>query len=192
MAEEKATKATRRTAKTKAAVNASAVTNAPEDKKVSEAKTAEKKTTARKTADKPKTKTTRTSKTAGTRAGRTKKPVSTAIVLDDLTTAVWKNIENKDVTEVPCAIAIQVNVFDTGIFYIAVKANPDEDKQVMQSDYYLADGIVDTSAEEVLKIAKGDYDFLEAVKAGRLNYRGDLSKAVRLAGILKATPNSGK
>lgn len=183
MAEEKATKATRRTAKTKAAVSAS------EEKKVSAAKAAEKKKTTRKTADKPKAKTEkapRAAKTAGARTGRAKKPVRTAIVLDDLTTAVWKNIEHKDVAEVPGAIAIQVNVFDTGIFYIAIKANPDESKQVMQSDYYLADGIVDTSAEEVLKIAKGDYDFVEAVKAGRLNYRGDLSKAVRLAGILKS------
>lgn len=189
MAEEKATKATRRNARSKAAVSA------PEEIKATETKAAEKKTTTRKTADKPKTKTEkapRAARAAGTRVGRAKKPVSTAIVLDDLTTAVWKNIENKDVADVPCAIAIQVNVFDTGIFYIAVKANPDEDKQVMQSDYYLADGIVDTSAEEVLKIAKGDYDFIEAVKAGRIKYRGDLSKAVRLAGILKSAPASDK
>ena len=38
----------------------------------------------------------------------------------------------------------------------------------------------------LILLAKGDYDFVEAVKAGRLNYRGDLSKAVRLAGILKS------
>ena len=64
MAEEKATKATRRTAKTKAAVNA------PEEKKVSAAKAAEKKKTTRKTADNPKAKTEkapRAAKTAGAR-----------------------------------------------------------------------------------------------------------------------------
>ena len=179
MADEKVTKTTRRSTK---ANTAASVSNASEDKKTSEVKTAEKKTT-RKTTDKSKTKT---AKTAGTKTGRIKKPVNTAVVLDDLTTAVWKNIENKDVTDIPCAIAIQVNVFDIGVFYIAVKANPNEDKQVMQADYYLADGIVDTSAEEVLKIAKGGYDFIKAVKDGRLNYRGDLSKAVRLVGILNA------
>lgn len=105
--------------------------------------------------------------------------------LDILTTAVWKNIEKKSVESIPFAIAIQVNVHDAGTFYIAVKANPDEDKQVMQSDYYLADGIVETSSDEVKKIAAGKYDYIAAAKSGALIYRGDLTKGILIAELLK-------
>lgn len=105
--------------------------------------------------------------------------------LDVLTTAIWKNIEKKSVEHIPFAIAIQVNVHDAGTFYIAVKANPDEEKQVMQSDYYLADGIVETSSDEIKKIAAGKYDYIAAAKSGALIYRGDLTKGILIAELLK-------
>lgn len=105
--------------------------------------------------------------------------------LDVLTTAIWKNIEKKNVEHISTAIAIQVNVHDAGTFYIAVKANPDEEKQVMQSDYYLADGIVEASSDEIKKIAAGKYDYLAAAKSGALTYRGDLTKGILIAELLK-------
>lgn len=105
--------------------------------------------------------------------------------LDELTTLIWKNIEKKSVDKIPVSIAIQVNVHEVGTFYIAVKANPDEDKQVMQAEYYLADGIVDTNATEIKKIASGKYDYIAASKSGALTYRGDLTKAILIAELLK-------
>ena len=146
---------------------------------------AEKKTAAKKPSEKAKTvKTTKTAKAAKPAATRTKRSAKT-VTLDDLTTAIWKKLENKDVKDIPYAVAIQVNVFELGTFYIAINADPEYDKQVIQADYYLADGIVDTSADEIKKIAAGDYDFVAAVKSGKFNYRGDLSKGVCIAGLIK-------
>lgn len=105
--------------------------------------------------------------------------------LDELTTLVWKKIEKQKVDDIPFAIAIQVNVRDVGVFYIAVNASPEYDKQVIQSDYYLPHGTVDTSAEEIKKIAAGSYDFITAAKSGDLSYHGDLTKAIILAELFK-------
>ena len=176
MAEEKTTKTPKKESKT-----AAAAAKAPAEKKTAVEKkpVAEKKAAAEK---KPAAK--RTAKTAGT-AARAKKPAKTAVTLDDLTTAIWQKLEGKDVKAIPYAVAIQVNVFETGTFYIAVNADPEYDKQVIQSDYYLADGIVDTSAEEIKKIAAGGYDFIAAVKAGKFNYRGDLNKGICIAELIK-------
>ncbi|MBD5114939.1 MAG: hypothetical protein HDT46_07000 [Ruminococcaceae bacterium] len=174
MADEKITKAAEKTAKT-----TPAAAKAPAEKKTAAKKPAEKAKTTRTT------KTTKAVKAAKPAATRAKKSAKTAVTLDDLTTAIWKKLEKKNVKDIPYAVAIQVNVFEIGTFYIAVNADPEYDKQVIQSDYYLADGIVDTSAEEIKKIASGDYDFIAAVKAGKFNYRGDLNKGVCIAGLIK-------
>lgn len=177
MAERKTTKASKEEAKN-AVSTAAETAAAPAEKK-----TAEKKTTVRKTAEKKTAEKSKAVKTTGT--ARAKKPAKAAVTLDDLTTAIWKKIEKKDVKSIPYAVAIQVNVYETGTFYIAVNADPEYDKQVIQSDYYLADGIVDTSAEEIKKIAAGGYDFIAAVKAGKFNYRGDLNKGICIAELIK-------
>lgn len=170
MADEKITKAAEKAAKT-----TTAAAKAP----------AEKKTAAKKPSEKTKTaKTTKTAKAAKPAATRARRAAKASVTLDDLTTAIWNKIENKNVKDIPYAIAIQVNVFEVGTFYIAVNANPEYDKQVIQSDYYLADGIVDTTAEEIKKIASGEYDFIAAVKAGKFNYRGDLNKGVCIAALI--------
>ena len=174
MADEKITKAAEKTAKT-----TPAAAKAPAEKKTAAKKPAEKAKTTRTT------KTTKAVKAAKPATTRAKKSAKTAVTLDDLTTAIWKKLEKKNVKDIPYAVAIQVNVFEIGTFYIAVNADPEYDKQVIQSDYYLADGIVDTSAEEIKKIASGDYDFIAAVKAGKFNYRGDLNKGVCIAGLIK-------
>ena len=174
MADEKITKAAEKTAKT-----TPAAAKAPAEKKTAAKKPAEKAKTTRTT------KTTKAVKAAKPAATRAKKSAKTAVTLDDLTTDIWKKLEKKNVKDIPYAVAIQVNVFEIGTFYIAVNADPEYDKQVIQSDYYLADGIVDTSAEEIKKIASGDYDFIAAVKAGKFNYRGDLNKGVCIAGLIK-------
>lgn len=171
MADEKITKAAEKAAKT-----TPAAAKAPAEKKTAAKKPAEKTKTAR---------TAKTAKAAKPTATRAKRAAKASVTLDDLTTAIWKKIENKDVKDIPYAIAIQVNVFEVGTFYIAVNANPEYDKQVIQSDYYLADGIVDTTAEEIKKIASGEYDFIGAVKAGKFNYRGDLNKGVCVAVLIK-------
>ena len=116
---------------------------------------------------------------------KTTKRAAKAVSLDDLTTALWKKLEKKDVKSIPHSIAIQVNVYDVGTFYIAVNANPDYDKQIIQSDYYLADGILEAKADEIKKIAAGKYDFLSAAKAGKITYRGDLTKAITVAELFK-------
>lgn len=136
----------------------------------------EKKTAARKPA---------AEKKPAAKRGAPKKAAKPSVTLDDLTTAVWKKIEKKSVKDIPFAIAIQVNVHDIGTFYIAVNADPEYDKQVIQADYYLADGIVDASAEEIKKITSGKYDFIAASKAGALTYRGDLTKGILIAELLK-------
>lgn len=158
----------------------------PEEKNVKPAVKAEKTTAAAKkpAAKKAAPKAAAKKPAAESKAAKAPKKAK-AISLDDLTTAVWKKIEKKDVKKIPCAIAIQVNVYDVGTFYIAVNANPDFDKQVIQSDYYLADGIFEAGADEVKKIADGGYDFAAAAKAGAVKYRGDLTKGILIAELLK-------
>lgn len=178
--------AAKKSAETKAA--AAVMGAAPAEKKVTEKKAAaEKKVTEKKA---PAAKRTAAERKApaekkATRRSSAKKAVKTALTLDDLTTAVWQKIEKKDVKTIPCAIAIQVNVHDIGTFYIAVNADPEYDKQVIQADYYLADGIVEVNADEIKKIASGNYDFIAASKAGAFTYRGDLTKGILIAELLK-------
>lgn len=169
------------------------------EKTLKPAEKAEKTTAAKKTAEKkaaPAVKATPAEKkTAAKKPAAEKKPAAKkaapkkaakpSVTLDDLTTAVWKKIEKKNVKDIPYAIAIQVNVHDIGTFYIAVNADPEYDKQVIQADYYLADGIVEASAEEIKKITSGKYDFIAASKAGAFIYRGDLTKGVLIAELLK-------
>lgn len=169
MADEKTLKPAEKAEKKPAAAKKAVAKKTAPDAKKTPAKTAAKKAPAK------------------TAAKKTKAAAPEAVLspLDVLTTAIWKNIEGKSVENIPFAIAIQVNVHDAGTFYIAVKANPDEDKQVMQSDYYLADGIVETSSDEIKKIAAGKYDYIAAAKSGALIYRGDLTKGILIAELLK-------
>lgn len=166
----------------------------PEEKNLIPEVKAEKKPAAKKTAaKKPAAKKAAAKKPAAAKKTAAKKTASKAvkapakpkITLDKLTTAVWKKLEKKNVKDIPFAIAIQVNVREVGTFYIAVNADPEYDKQVIQADYYLADGIVDTSAEEVLKITKGGYDYITAAKSGAFIYRGDLTKGALIAELIK-------
>ena len=164
-----------------------------EEKTIKPAVKAEKKTAAAKKpaakkaapAKKPAAKKPAATKTAAKKAPAKKAAPVQISALDELTTLVWKKIEKKNVKDIPFAIAIQVNVRDVGVFYIAVNAKPDEDKQVMQADYYLADGVVDTSAEEIKKIVAGKYDYIAAAKSGALSYRGDLAKGALIAELIK-------
>ena len=160
----------------------------PEEKTTKSTAKAEKKTTAAKktaakTEDAP-AKKTAAKKTAAKTTGR-RGAAKKVITLDDLTTLVWNKLENKEVSSIPFAIAIQVNVRDVGTFYIAVNANPDHPKQVDPYDYYLADGVVDTSADEIKKIVAGDYDYIAAAKSGAFTYRGDLTKGALIAELIK-------
>ena len=161
----------------------------PEEKTTKPAaKAAEKKTAAAKKPAAKKAapaKKTAAKKTAAKKPAAKKTPAKKTTTLDDLTTLVWKKLEKKSVKSIPFPIAIQVNVRDTGTFYVAVNANPDYDKQVIQSDYYLADGVVDTSAEEIKKIAAGGYDYIAAAKSGAFTYRGDLTKGALIAELIK-------
>lgn len=156
----------------------------PEEKTTKPAaKAAEKKTAA---AKKPAAKKAAPAKkTAAKKPAAKKAPAKKSITLDDLTTLVWKKLEKKNVKSIPFPIAIQVNVRDVGTFYVAVNANPEYDKQVIQSDYYLADGVVDTSADEIKKIAAGSYDYIAAAKSGAFTYRGDLTKGALIAELIK-------
>lgn len=182
MPDEKIKKAAEKTAK-----NTEAAAKTPTEKKSAPAKkTAAKKPVEKAAKTTKSTKTVKTAKAAEKPAKTTRaKKAAKTVTLDDLTTAVWKKIEEKDVSNVPFSIAIQVNAYEVGTFYIAVKADPEYDKQVIQSDYYLPDGILETSADEIKKMAAGNYDFIAAIKAGSFTYRGDLTKAVVVAGLIK-------
>lgn len=172
MANEKTLKPAEKAEKTTASKKSAEKKAAPAVK----AAPAEKKTAAKKPA---------AEKKPAAKKAAPKKAAKPSVTLDDLTTAVWKKIEKKNVKDIPYAIAIQVNVHDIGTFYIAVNADPEYDKQVIQADYYLADGIVEASAEEIKKITSGKYDFIAASKAGAFIYRGDLTKGVLIAELLK-------
>lgn len=180
----------------KAEEKATAAAKKPAEKKAAPAKAAAKKTVEKKAAAKPAAKKATDKKTAAKPAvtkkaaakPAEKKPAkrgSKSVSLDDLTTALWKKLEKKDVKAIPYSIAIQVNVYDVGTFYIAVNANPDYDKQIIQSDYYLADGVLEAKADEVKKIAAGKFDFIAAAKSGKITYRGDLTKAITVAELFK-------
>ena len=159
----------------------------PDEKTIKPAVKAEKKAAAAKKPAAKKAapaKKTAAKKPAAKTAAK-KAPAKKGVTLDDLTTLVWKKIEKKNVKSIPFGIAIQVNVREVGTFYIAVNANPEYDKQVIQADYYLADGVLETSAEEIKKIAAGTYDYIAAAKSGALSYRGDLAKGALIAELLK-------
>ena len=160
----------------------------PEDKTTKSAEKAEKKTTAaKKTAAKTEgtpAKKTAARKSAAKTSGR-RGSAKKAITLDDLTALIWNKLENKDVISIPFPIAIQVNVRDVGTFYIAVNDNPDHPKQVEPYDYYNADGTVETTADDIKKIAAGDYDYIAAAKSGAFTYRGDLTKGALIAELIK-------
>lgn len=167
---------TKETKKTVAAKPAEAKAAKPTEKKAPAKKAAAKTEAKKPVAKKP------AAKKAPAKKAAPKKP---AVTLDTMTTAVWNKLENKDVSNIACAIAIQVNVREIGTFYIAVNADETYKKQVIQADYYLADGIVDTTADEIKKIAAGGYDYVKAVKDGAFSYRGDLAKAIMVAELLK-------
>ena len=155
----------------------------PEEKTTKPAAKAEKKTEAAKKAAPAK-------KTAAKKPAAKKAPAKKAAAvelspLEQITSLVWKKIEKKDVSKIPFAIAIQVNVHDVGTFYIAVNANPEHPKQVDPYEYYLADGTMDASADEIKKIAAGNYDYIAAAKSGAISYRGDLAKGALIAELLK-------
>lgn len=149
-------------------------------KTTTEAKAAAKKPVAKKTVAKK-----ATAKKTTAKKPVAKKPAKKAITLDMLTTAIWKKLEKKDVSNVNASIAIQVNAAGAGTFYIAVNADETYKKQVIQADYYLADGIVEASAEEIKKIAAGNYSYIDAIRSGALIYRGDIAKAIIVAELLK-------
>jgi hypothetical protein len=79
-----------------------------------------------------------------------------------------------------------VNVRDIGTFFIAVKADGNKKQlEVAQANYDDRAGTFETSYEEIMKIAGGKYNFLDAVTKGKAYYYGDVAKAVAIAGLFK-------
>ncbi|MCL2077234.1 MAG: SCP2 sterol-binding domain-containing protein [Oscillospiraceae bacterium] len=148
----------------------------PAAKKTAAAKPATKsvaKPAAKKTA--PKTETT------AARGGR-KKVIQPS--LDLVTTALWQKIEKVDVSGVEAPIAIQVIVNDFGTFFIAVKEEDGKKtKHIIQEVYNDRDGTLEVSYDEIMKIAKGKYDFSAAINKGVISYQGDVRKALILADL---------
>lgn len=111
---------------------------------------------------------------APTRRGRKKAEPT----LDTVTTLLWKKLEKADVSGIGGIIAVQVIVDGMGTFFIAVKDNGE--KHIIQAVYNDRDGTLEAGFDEILKMASGGYDYLAAVRDGRVSYQGDLRKAMLL------------
>ncbi|MDR1754901.1 MAG: SCP2 sterol-binding domain-containing protein [Eubacterium sp.] len=105
---------------------------------------------------------------------------SNEINLDTITTALWKRFEKADVSEIKGVIAIQIEVDNLGIFFICVKNG---EKHIIQSVYNDRDGTLCCSANDIMAIAKGGFDFLSAIKNGTLRYQGDVTKGLQLKAL---------
>jgi hypothetical protein len=103
-----------------------------------------------------------------------------------VTTAIWKKIGKASARSLEAPVGIQVNVHDIGTFFIAVK-NDGGKKQlaVEQAIYNDRAGTVETSYEEIMKVAAGKYNFLDAIVKGKIYFYGDVAKAVAIAGLFK-------
>jgi hypothetical protein len=106
--------------------------------------------------------------------------------LDIVTTAIWKKIGKASVRALEAPVGIQVNVHDIGTFFIAVRADSGKKQlAVEQAIYNDRAGTVEISYEEVMKVAAGKYNFLDAITKGKVYYYGDIAKAVAIAGLFK-------
>ncbi|MCL1822617.1 MAG: SCP2 sterol-binding domain-containing protein [Oscillospiraceae bacterium] len=165
------------------------------------AKPAAKKPVAKKAAAKPATKVTAKKATAkpATKVAAKKaaaKPVAKVAAkggrkkavpnIDSITTALWKKIGKANVKNMEAPIAIQVIINDLGTFFVAIKDDGDGKKpHIIQAIYDDRDGTLETSYDEMIKIANGKYDFLTAITKGTVRYSGDIRKAIILAGLFK-------
>ncbi len=116
---------------------------------------------------------------------RTKKSAP-VVTIETYTTAMWKIFYEADVSAYDgITITAQVNVEGLGVFYIALNAKPDQQKEIMPYEYYLASVTIDTTPAEMDKIIKGGYDYIEALKTGTLKAHGNVAKFLILTEIFK-------
>ncbi|MCL2638094.1 MAG: SCP2 sterol-binding domain-containing protein, partial [Oscillospiraceae bacterium] len=108
-----------------------------------------------------------------------------APTLDAVTAAVWKKIGKASVRALEAPTAIQVIVYDLGTFYVAIKDEGGKRLEVMQATYDDRAGTLEASYEEIMKIAAGKYNFLEGITKGKIVYKGDVKKALAIAGLFK-------
>lgn len=72
-------------------------------------------------------------------------------------------------------VAIQVNIIGegSGAFYIEIAQRQ---VSVEPYDYYDRDGLITTTAENLILIVEGKLSFMEAVAEGKIQYSGDMEK----------------
>jgi putative sterol carrier protein len=109
------------------------------------------------------------------------------VVLDKTDTvkkALWEAHSKTKAQKIESYMAVQVYVHDSEIdsFFIAVQ---DGAVKIERSHYQGNNGdlIFYGDDTELQKIAKGKYDFIDAISSGKMNYHGDLSVLVALMGL---------
>ena len=91
--------------------------------------------------------------------------------------ALWKAISKSKVKKIDKEIAIQVYAEGIESFFIAVQ----EGKAKIDPAFYINNnGALNTSADELKKIAAGKYDIIDAVKKGKVNFDGNLSVLLKI------------
>ena len=97
----------------------------------------------------------------------------------DKVRALYENADARDIFE---HIAFQVNLEGevSGAFYLEVA---ERTICVEPYDYYDRDGLITASAETICEIAERKTDFLDAYKAGKLRYEGNMDKFHTMARI---------
>jgi len=110
-----------------------------------------------------------------------KRPVKKAAVqldkTDSVKKALWDSMDKTKAKKIEGDVAVQIFADGLDSFYIAVKGGVPEIERYF---YNNNNGTVNTTEKELLKIALGGYDVLAAVRAGNINFDGNLSVFIKL------------
>ncbi|MCL2071299.1 MAG: SCP2 sterol-binding domain-containing protein [Oscillospiraceae bacterium] len=99
---------------------------------------------------------------------------------DVVKTVLWNGIGKAKAKKIKDELAIQVFADGLDSFYVAIKGGQPE---IERYYYNNNNGQLVTTEAELLKIAKGKYDVVAAVKSGKLNYDGNLSALLKLVDL---------
>jgi hypothetical protein len=99
---------------------------------------------------------------------------------DKVKTALWKAVNKTKAKKIDGYIAIQVYAEGLDSFFIAVQQG---EAKIERSYYQGNNGEFFANDAELMKISKGKYDFIAAIKSGKIHFDGNLSVFVSLMGL---------
>jgi len=160
---------------------------APAAAKPAAIKTTAVKPAARKASPAAAKKTTAAAKKATAKSTAAAKPKKKLVyeTLDDTDTvkkALWESVKETKAKKLKEYVAIQIYADGLDSFFIAVQ---DGNPMIIRAHYQGHNGDLFATPEELLKIAQGKFNLLAAVKAGTVNFNGNLSALLKILELFK-------